>query len=92
MSRDNRKYPRKVVDEPVEITAGDKSFEGTIKDISKGGAAVEFRLSAEDGHGRFDIGSPVEMLPEKSAQKTARVIREYVSGMAVEFEKPADEN
>ena len=92
MSKDQRKFPRKAVDEPVKITTENKVYEGTIKDISKGGAAVEFRLSTEDGRGRFDIGNRVEMHPEKSEQKSARIIREYVSGMAVEFEKPDDEN
>ena len=92
MSKDKRKFPRKKVDEPVEVATENNVYEGTIKDISEGGAAVEFRLSTEDGRELFDIGSRIEMTPETSERKSARIIREYVSGMAVEFEKPDDEN
>ena len=86
MSKEQRKYPRKTVDEPVEVATGNKIYEGTIKDISEGGASVEFRFLSGRDHKVFDIGSRVEMTPEKSARKSGQIIREYVSGMAVKFD------
>ncbi len=74
----------------MDITTENKVYEGTIKDISKGGAAVEFRLSTEDRRGRFDIGSRVEMSPEKSDPRSGRVVREYVSGVGLEFDPSRD--
>lgn len=88
MSKERRQHERKTADEPVEIASGDKIYEATIKDISKGGASVEFRLSPDEGRARFDIGSRVEMMPETSERKSARIIREYTSGMAIRFDTP----
>ncbi len=85
MSQDKRKHPRKIIDEPVEITTENKVFEGTIKDISKGGAAVEFNFSTGDERQSFDIGSRIELNPEKSDPRSGRVVREYVNGVGLEF-------
>ncbi len=74
----------------MKITTENKVYEGTIKDISKGGAAVEFRLSTDDGRGRFDIGSRVELSPEKSDPRSGRVVREYVIGVGLEFDPSQD--
>jgi len=86
MSKDQRQFPRKKADEPTDITAGEKVYAGTIKDISEGGAAVEFRFPLGAESERFDIGSRVELSPEKSDPKSGRVVREYVTGVGLKFD------
>ncbi len=90
MSKDQRQFPRKKVDEPTDISAGEKVYAGTIKDISEGGAAVEFRFPSGGERERFDIGSHVELNPEKSDSRSGRVVREYVNGMGMEFDPSED--
>ncbi len=91
MTKDQRTFPRKKADEPTGISAGEKVFVGTIKDISEGGAAVEFDFQSGMEHERFDIGSHVELNPEKSDPRSGRVVREYVNGVGLEF-NPSEDN
>jgi len=86
MSQDQRKFPRKKADEPTDISAGEKVYAGTIKDISEGGAAMEFRFPSGAERERFDIGCRVELNPEISDPKSGRVVREYVNGIGLEFD------
>ena len=90
MSKEQRKFPRKKVDEPVEVATGNKVYEGTIIDISEGGVAVEFRFPLGAESERFDIGSRVELSPEKSDPRSGRVVREYVIGVGLEFDPSQD--
>jgi len=90
MSKDQRKFPREKADEPTDISAGEKVYAGTIKDISEGGAAVEFRFPSGEKRELFDIGSHVELNPEKSDPKSGRVVREYVKGVGLEFDPSQD--
>jgi hypothetical protein len=86
MSRDQRQHPRISVNEPVEIAAGGRVYEGVLKDISKGGAAVEFCFPSATERARFDIGSRVAMSPDAGTAKSGRVVREYVNGIGVRFD------
>ncbi len=86
MSDNQRQYPRRLVNEPVEVTADGKVYEGTLKDISKGGAAVEFCFPSESDRVRFNIGSRVDMSPDANRQKSGRVVREYENGIGVKFD------
>lgn len=90
MSKDKRQFPRKKTDESADISAGDEVYAGTIKDISKGGAAVEFRFPSDLEHRPFDIGSHVELSPEKSDPKSGYVVRQYVNGVGLEFDPSQD--
>ena len=90
MSKDQRKFPRKEADESADISAGEKVYAGNIKDISEGGAAVEFRFPSGEERERFDIGSRVELNPEKSHPKSGRVVRQYVNGVGLEFDPSQD--
>ena len=90
MSKDQRQFPRKKTEEAADISAGEEVYAGTIKDISEGGAAVEFRFPS--GHERepFDIGSHVELSPEKSDPRSGHVVRQYVNGVGLEFDPSQD--
>jgi hypothetical protein len=86
MSKDQRQYPRTPVNEPVAVAAGDRVYDGVLKDISKGGAAVEFCFPSATERARFDIGSRVALSPEAGATQSGRVVREYVNGIGVRFD------
>lgn len=86
MADDQRQYPRRPVNEPVEVTADGKVYDGVFKDISKGGAAVEFRFPAASERVRFDIGSRVAMNPDAAGPKSGRVVREYENGIGIKFD------
>ncbi len=51
---------------------------------------MEFRFPSGGERERFDIGSHVELNPEKSDSRSGRVVREYVNGMGMEFDPSED--
>ena len=92
MDENRRRSPRTPVGEPTTIAAGDATYDATLKDISDGGAAIEFTFERLAHPVRFDIGSRVTLEPGGTGERPGRVIREYEDGFAMAFEaKDANE-
>ena len=52
--RERRQYDRFVIRKQVEVICGGRSYRGTLRDISIGGAAVQVR-------GRFELGGEITL-------------------------------
>lgn len=86
MTEDQRRHKRTVLREPVSLTRGEERYEGTLNDISDGGASVEFDFRLGKSAVHFDIGSNLEVASENLDNRKGRVIRHYKKGFAVKFD------
>jgi len=87
---ENRRHPREFVNEPAVVHVGGEVYEGTITNISKSGAAVEFVMGQGDDRISFDIGSSIEIDSESLGHVTnegdGQVIRHYDGGFVFNFD------
>lgn len=85
MPKDLREHPRVGCFIPVDYTRQGCSFEGFIKDISKGGVFIETRAHQNVGDKiKLTFSSPKRPKP---ITVTGRIVRENILGVGVEFEK-----
>ena len=85
LSKDQRKHPRAACSIPVDYDTQKGSFEGFIKDISKGGVFIETRVKPKVGEKiKLTFSSPKQPKPIKIA---GRVVRKNILGVGVSFEK-----
>ena len=82
---ENRKHRRVPIDEPVRAVQRDTSYNGRIKDVSHGGAAVQME-------GVLDDESLVELHFENLAMLTGHIARPFDDGFALAFELDDDED
>ena len=82
---ENRKHRRVPIDEPVRAVQRDTSYNGRIKDVSHGGAAVQME-------GVLDDESLVELHFENLAMLTGHIARPLDDGFALAFELDDDED
>jgi len=86
MTDNKRRHERKPVNEPASVKSGSDSIDGTLKDVSISGAAVEFDFAMRETNMPFDIGSNVEVEADALKNQKGRVVRHYDKGFAVNFE------
>ena len=86
MSEDKRRHERRPVSEPVSLKTDENEFEGILKDVSEGGASVEFDFSMGKSPVHFDIGNNLKVSSESVDNRQGRVIRHYDKGFAVKFD------
>lgn len=86
MSQDKRRHERIPISEPASLKTGDDEYEGTLKDVSQGGAAVEFDFPMGKSSINFDIGNNLEVTSESVDHRKGRVVRHYDKGFGVKFD------
>ena len=82
---ENRRHPRVRVDKSVRAVQRNNSFDGRIKDLSRGGAAVQM-------DGVLDDESLVELHFDDMAKVTGQLARPLDDGFALAFEIDEDED
>jgi len=87
MPDNKRRHERIPVNEPASVKSGGDSYDGTLTDVSKSGAAVEFDFTKGESRVQFDIGNNVEVDSSILETRRGRVVRRYDKGFAVNFER-----
>ena len=88
MSSDNqRRHPRVDTDVPVVVEWADGAEQGSIRNLSAGGAAIEFEPALGKTPVTFDFGDPVEVQPRGAQTVRGTVVRSYEGGLAMRFER-----
>ena len=81
---DRRRHRRFAVSKSISFIADAQEYEGAVRNISAGGAAVETDASVEEGR-------LVELAIEDLRQLAGRVARAFDNGLAVEFDISPEE-
>ncbi len=82
---ENRKHKRVPIDKAVRAVQRDTSYNGRLKDISRGGAAVQM-------DGALDDESLVELHFENMAMISGQLARPLDDGFALAFELDDDDD
>ena len=82
---EHRRHPRVQVDKAVRAVQRNNSFDGRLKDVSRGGAAVQM-------DGALDDESLVELHFDDMAMVTGSLARPLDDGFALAFEIDDDED
>ena len=85
MSSDQRRHPRVPTDVPVVVKKGEGEHGGRLRDVSAGGAAIEFDPELGKSDVAFDIGEAIEMRPNGTDTVHGTVVRSYNEGVAMQF-------
>ena len=85
MSSDQRRHPRVPSDVPVVVKKGEGQQSGRLRDVSAGGAAIEFDPELGKSDVSFDIGEAIEMRPNGTDTVQGTVVRSYNEGVAMQF-------
>ena len=70
---------------PVNVSAGEEIFSGTITNLSDSGAALEFIPDLGKQDVSFEIGNSVSIETKPTDRVPGNVIRQYKGGIAVQF-------
>ena len=84
----SRRDERFDTDQPVGIHGGDGNLEGSLRNVSMGGALVEFAPSLGKRDVAFDIGASVELHPQAAGSVRGTVVRYENGAIAVKFVEP----
>jgi len=92
MSENKRQFPRYDTDiKVVVIDADKKEHTGSVTNVSKGGAVVQFDLGVEVDPTKLSIGGAIELNTKDSPKVPARVIRVGDEGVAMQFNSASDD-
>jgi len=81
---DLRRHPRVTITKRVSARDNVQAIDGTLKDISASGAAINVAADFEDDF-------PVELEIEDMGQFSGRVARSFEDGLAVNFDLDEDD-
>lgn len=81
---EKRRHPRITISKFVRTRDNVEAFDGTLKDISASGAAI-------DVDAKFEENFPVDLEIEDMGRFTGRVARSFDDGLAVHFELDEEE-
>lgn len=74
-------------DVPVLVEWADGAEQGSIRNLSVSGAAIEFEPALGKPPVAFDFGDPVQVQPHGSDVLRGSVVRSYDGGLAMRFER-----
>ena len=72
---------------PVVVEWADGAEQGSIRNLSAGGAAIEFEPALGKPPITFDFGDPVEVQPQGAEVLHGTVVRSYDGGLAMRFDR-----
>jgi len=81
----NRRRHRVEIGKVVFARGENKSFGGTLEDISANGANITFGSKLADGTVPFERGAAIEVVVDKMTTLTAWVVRSDNTRVVVEF-------
>ena len=84
MKKDKRTHPRRPVDEQIDFELAGKPLKGSLIDISRGGACVEFDLN-EASH-QFDLGDQFKTDQSETSLRPGGVVRTYQKRVGIKFD------
>jgi hypothetical protein len=71
----------------VVVEWADGTEQGNIRNLSAGGAAIEFEPALGKPPVAFDFGDPVQVQPQGAEVLRGSVVRSYDGGLAMRFER-----
>ena len=91
MSDNQRQHPRFDTDAPVVVQGHDGAQAGSIRNLSAGGAAIEFDFALGKSSSAFDLGDAVQMRPDGANSVKGVVVRSYDGGIAMRFDETEED-
>ena len=90
MGSDQRGHTRVDTNVPVLVHGGEGSQSGAIRNLSAGGAAIEFDPALGKSTVSFDLGDAVDVQPQGVHPVRGRIVRSHAGGIAMQFDAVQD--